>query len=164
MRLIIHDLLKEQAEQFIPQDRNAKIIYEKGPVQPCIGCFGCWLKTPGTCVIKDGYHIMPEMLSQCDELVIVSRCVYGGFSPFIKNVLDRSIGYLLPEFENRQGEMHHVLRYDHTFRIRVMFYGADITEWEKETARKTVQANALNLGCAVDEVVFEMQDLGGLPC
>ncbi|HBA63937.1 MAG TPA: flavoprotein [Lachnospiraceae bacterium] len=165
MRLIIHDLLREQAELFIPpQDEETKIIYEKGRIHPCTGCFGCWLQTPGTCVMKDGYHKMGKELSRCDELMIVSRCVYGGFSPFVKNVLDRSIGYVLPEFEIRNGEMHHALRYSNTIRMRVLFYGSDIAEWEKETARRIVEANAENLGCTVEEVVFEMQDLGGLPC
>ena len=28
--------------------------------------------------------------------------VYGGFSPFVKNVLDRNIGYILPFFELRK--------------------------------------------------------------
>ncbi|WP_407654270.1 MULTISPECIES: hypothetical protein [Caproicibacterium] len=35
-------------------------------------------------------------LSQCDELILISKCCYGGFSPFVKNVLDRSIPYIHP--------------------------------------------------------------------
>lgn len=164
MRLIIHDLKKEQADQFLPKDKDTYVIYEKGEIRNCIGCFGCWTKTPGECVIKDGYSNMGELLSETEELVIVSRCVYGSYSPFVKNVLDRSISYMLPEFEIVDGEMRHQARYDNELHLRVLFYGEDITEWEKETARNLVQANAVNLHAVVDEIQFDMQDLGGLPC
>ena len=35
MRLIIHDLKKEQADQFLPQDENTKVIYQKSEIKPC---------------------------------------------------------------------------------------------------------------------------------
>lgn len=164
MRLIIHDLKAEQADLFLPKDEETKTVYPKGDITPCCGCFGCWVKTPGICVCKDGYENMGELLSETEELVIVSRCVYGGFSPFVKNVLDRSISYVLPEFQIVDGEMHHKPRYENHIRMRILFYGEDITEWEKETARNLVHANAKNLGADVDEIEFDMQDLGGLPC
>ena len=89
MRLIIHDLKKEQADQFLPQDENTKVIYQKSEIKPCRGCFGCWVRTPGKCVQTEGYEMMGELFAQTEELVIVSRCVYGSFSPFVKMVLDR---------------------------------------------------------------------------
>ena len=108
--------------------------------------------------------MMGELFAQTEELVIVSRCVYGSFSPFVKMVLDRSLSYLLPDFQIIDGEMHHLRRYENQFRIRVLFYGEDITEWEKETAKNLVYANAKNLNAQVEEIEFDPQDLGGLPC
>ena len=55
-------------------------------------------------------------------------------------------------------------RYENQFRLRVLFYGEDITEWEKETAKNLVYANAKNLNAQVEEIEFDPQDLGGLPC
>ena len=88
-----------------------------------VGCFGCWCKTPGKCVIPDGYGDFGKRLGACGEYLILSRVVYGGFSPFVKNVLDRNIGYILPFFELRKGEMHHKPRYPDRFRLRVFGYG-----------------------------------------
>jgi hypothetical protein len=35
-------------------------------IQPCCGCFNCWIKTPGKCVIEDDYTIMPKLFIEND--------------------------------------------------------------------------------------------------
>ena len=104
MRVIIHDLTPTELGELnlSPSGENEStdtaFVSDNGTIRNCIGCFGCWVKTPGTCVLKDGYHEMGKLLSQCDEMVIISKCMYGSFTPFIRNVLDRCIPYLLPYF------------------------------------------------------------------
>lgn len=70
---------------------------------------------------------------------------YGGYSAFVKNVMDRNIGYLLPFFTVRKSEMHHADRYPNRLKMTVIGYGEDITEEETETFKNLVAANALNL-------------------
>lgn len=155
MNLIIHDLSKEQWEALaFPLKEETKIIDNSGKIKKCMGCFGCWLKTPGRCVIPDEYQRMGELAAKVEELTIISKCSFGSYSSFVKNVLDRSISYVLPFFEIREGEMHHRKRYDNQFLMRVIFYGSDITEEEKETAKELVKANAVNLHGKVKEVLF----------
>ena len=155
MNLIIHDLSKEQWEALaFPLKEETKIIDNSGKIKKCMGCFGCWLKTPGRCVIPDEYQRMGELAAKAEELTIISKCSFGSYSSFVKNVLDRSISYVLPFFEIREGEMHHRKRYDNQFLMRVIFYGSDITEEEKETAKELVKANAVNLHGKVKAVLF----------
>ena len=155
MNLIIHDLSKEQWEALaFPLKEETKIIDNSGKIKKCMGCVGCWLKTPGRCVIPDEYQRMGELAAKAEELTIISKCSFGSYSSFVKNVLDRSISYVLPFFEIREGEMHHRKRYDNQFLMRVIFYGSDITEEEKETAKELVKANAVNLHGKVKEVLF----------
>lgn len=106
------------------EDDNCKIIYDSGNIRHCIGCFGCWIKTPETCVIKDGYENMGELMSKCNELILISKCTYGGYSTFVKNVLDRSISYISPHFEMRNKEMHHKRRYNNIIDITACFYNS----------------------------------------
>lgn len=155
MKLIIHDLTPEQGEKMLASVENTRVISDDGSIRPCIGCFGCWVKTPGQCVIRDRYGDMGEALSKCDEVVLISRCCYGGFSPFVKNVLDRSISYIHPYFLLENGEMHHRSRYSHRLNMSVYFYGDELSEQDKEIARSLVKANSINLHCAVKDILFE---------
>ncbi|MCL2235595.1 MAG: flavodoxin family protein [Defluviitaleaceae bacterium] len=115
-------------------------------VKPCVGCFGCWIKTPGKCVIKDGDNVFLELMPKVDKVMVISKLTFGGFSPDIKGVFDRSIGFILPFFETVSGEMHHKQRYEKRPSLQYMFYGDNMTEAEKATAQKLVKANAVNLG------------------
>ncbi len=155
MRLLIHDLDTDEFQKLFPNlSGKTMVISDNGTIQQCIGCFGCWVKTPAACVIRDEYGDMGELLSRCKELILISKCYYGGFSPFVKNVLDRSISYIHPYFVIRNGEMHHRRRYNNKIDLQVWFYGENITEKEKLTAQKLVKANAINLDCKVDKVIF----------
>ncbi|MDE5996559.1 MAG: flavodoxin family protein [Eubacterium sp.] len=155
MNLIIHDLEEKQFEALFPNiDENTKIIYDNGNIKSCVGCFGCWIKTPGKCVIKDGYENMGELFSKADSIIVISKCYYGCYSPFIKDVLDRSISYLLPSFEIIDNQTHHKQRYSNSFNLFVYFYGNDVTFEEKKTAQRLVAANAVGHHCNSFKVQF----------
>ena len=159
MRLLIHDLEEEAFKKgLLSSMNNVTIVSDDNTMHYCIGCFGCWIKTPGVCVIRDKYGDMGESLSKCDEVMIISKCFYGGFSPFVKKVMDRSISFIHPYFEIRNGEMHHRARYDNHFDLKVWFYGENITEQEKHTAEKLIKANAINLNCSSHRLTF-VQDI-----
>lgn len=148
--LIIHDL----TEKYPDFPKDATIVGNDSPIKKCIGCFGCWVKTPGKCVINDNYQNMGAKAGATDRLIIISKCTFGSYSSFVKNVLDRSISYVLPYFEIRNGEMHHASRYENKLKISAYFYGENLTEDEKKTAELLVKANALNFNSEVNEVVF----------
>ena len=137
MNILIHDRNELTQENFLIDNTvETHIITDNGKMKPCICCFGCWIKTPGQCIIKDGYNNLGGLFSKCDRLIIVSRCFYGGFSPFVKNVLDRCIcPYQLPFFKTRKGVTRHPLRYKNKITMSVHLYG-DISENEKETSKK----------------------------
>ena len=154
-KLILHDLQQEDAEKLFPQESPERTIFAAGPaVHHCVGCFGCWVKTPGKCVIKDRGSDFCRLMPLHDEVVIISRMVFGGLSPDVKAVLDRSIGFILPFFHIINGEMHHVKRYEKSPDLRYIFYGSDLKDKEKDTARKLVAGNVLNFGAENYSVSF----------
>ncbi|MEH2959669.1 flavodoxin family protein [Candidatus Merdisoma sp. JLR.KK006] len=139
----------------LPKDSDYEIIKPQGTViHPCTGCFGCWVRTPGKCVIHDGYENTGIAMGKCTELILISRCCYGSVSPFVKAVQDRAISYIHPDFVIRKGEMYHKRRYPNVISLSAYFYGEHITEAEKETARGILAANADNYDGLVKNVCF----------
>ena len=76
---------------------DCKVVRATEDRAHCVGCFGCWVKTPGQCVIPDAYQTMARRIHAAEEVVVRTKWTYGGFSPFVKNVFDRSIGVVLQE-------------------------------------------------------------------
>ena len=137
-----------------------RVVAADGHYAPCQGCFGCWTSHPAECFMKDGLRQVCRVIGQADELVIVTKNLYGGYSAAVKNVLDRSIGTSTPLSTYRGGQMHHTLRYGKHGLWKVVVYG-DITGEEKETFRLLAQRNAINDGFERSEAVF-LENLEGL--
>ena len=164
MKLIIHDLSNEDFSSISKNIRGDNIVISKGKgINRCIGCFGCWIKTPGECVIKDDYNKISEKIASCDELVIISECKYGMYSPFVKNIIDRSISYVHPYFIIRNNEMHHKSRYKKQINMKVYFYGNNIYHEEKEIAKELVNGNGINFNVKTSETIFvkDILEIGG---
>ena len=97
---------------------------------------------------------------RADELVIVTKNLYGGYSAAVKNVLDRSIGTSTPFSTYRGRQMHHTLRYGKHSLWKVIVYG-EISEAEKNTFRYLAERNAVNDGYERSEAIF-LEDLAEL--
>ncbi len=155
MNLLIHDLTAAEWELAKDDYKDWTVISDNGTIRPCIGCFCCWTGGKGECVFRDGYENMGSLIHEADEMVVMSRYTYGGFSSFVKNVFDRSIGYVLPEFETAYGEMHHKKRYAGDRPVTFRFRGNALTKEDKEKARNYVAAVCRNLRGTVKEVIFD---------
>ena len=161
MKVIIHDLGSQYA--CLVAAKCDRAIDADGKYAPCQGCFGCWTKHPAGCFMKDALQQACRIIGQADELVIITRNLYGGYAADIKNVLDRSIGTSTPFSTYRGRQMHHTLRYGKHSLWKVIVYG-EITEAEKTTFRYMAERNAVNDGFERSEVRFieNLSELEGL--
>ena len=96
---------------------------------------------------------MCRVVGQADDLVLVTENWYGGYSPAVKNIIDRSIGISTPMSTYRGGEMHHTLRYGKRAKLKVIVYG-DVSDNEKETWKLMIERNRINYGFKAKELVF----------
>ena len=158
MKLLIHDLNESQWDKVALNYQGWEVISDDGKIKPCVGCFGCWTKNPGECVIRDGYERMGALIHKADEIVVISEFTYGGFSPFVKNVFDRSISFVLPFFEIINGEMHHKSRYPEQKPITFIFTGSELSDKDKKLARSYVKAVCTNLHGKIKDIKFEEYD------
>lgn len=153
MKGIIHDLGDEMNSTLEKSSEDSVVLHANSRYASCQGCFKCWLKNAGFCVMKDSLHHIGALVGQSDPLIIISRCCYGGYSSPVKAVLDRAIGASLPFFTWRGGQTHHIGRYPRRKLLRVCFYGKR-TEFEQEIAKEVVERNRLNLDYEKADVAF----------
>jgi len=116
-------------------------------IAPCLGCFGCWVKTPGVCVIDDAGRDVARQMAQSDLLVYLTPLTFGGYSSELKKALDRSIPNISPFFRLVHGEVHHVKRYARNPRVVGIGVRATgpIDPEEEELLEILVHRNAINL-------------------
>ena len=82
-------------------------------VGPCRGCFSCWTKTPGSCVIRDDMTDILEKIKAADVVVWSFPLYYFGIPSHLKALMDRMLPLNLPEMGPREdGGTSHFARYD----------------------------------------------------
>lgn len=70
----------------------------------CRGCFACWVKTPGKCVIQDDMASLIEKLIQSDLMILATPLYIYSMTGLMKNFLDRLIPLLLPWLEESKSD------------------------------------------------------------
>lgn len=119
----------------------------------CQGCFGCWFRNPGCCRYKDTLKDIGSQLSSAEQIIIISRNCYGGYSPEVKRIVDRSLSQNLPWFVYRSHRIHHPCRTKNISSLRVFFYG-DISAREKTISEELIHANCINRGIEDYKITF----------
>lgn len=80
-------------------------------VKNCIGCFTCWTKTPGVCVIRDDMtaELFPKWAAA--DLVVYGTPLYHfGVNAELKTFVERTLPALHPFFEDQEGVTRHPWR------------------------------------------------------
>ncbi|MDR0655407.1 MAG: NAD(P)H-dependent oxidoreductase [Treponema sp.] len=102
-------------------------------IGPCRGCFGCWEKTPGKCVIEDDMGGILEKYMKAGLIVWSFPLYYYSVPGILKNLIDRQLPLFLPFMGGRSdgmGSGSHPPRYDLSGQRHVListcgFYSAE---------------------------------------
>ncbi len=84
-------------------------------IRPCLGCFSCWEKTPGTCCIQDDMREVIQRMLWADVMIWSFPLYYYTVPGGLKDLIDRQLPMLLPfmvENEDHTGNGSHPSRYD----------------------------------------------------
>jgi multimeric flavodoxin WrbA len=139
----IHELMLEELKN-LNWDATSIGLEDKN-IAYCIGCFGCWVQTPGECVIKDYEETIVKKMVQSDLIIYITPIVFGGYSSILKKALDRQISRVLPYFTKVDGEVHHKKRYEKEQSLLSIGI-LDKPDAEKEEVFKTLGArNSINM-------------------
>lgn len=111
----------------------------------CTGCWGCWVKTPGECIIKDEMHRILKGMINSDLVIFVSPITLGYVNGPVKKIMDRTIPLVHPYIEMVENECHHLKRYQKYPGIGlIMDIQQKIEGVEKDILKKLFQRYALN--------------------
>jgi multimeric flavodoxin WrbA len=114
-------------------------------IAPCTGCFACWVRTPGHCVIRDDQEAIVASLAACELRILLTPVTFGGYGYHLKKAMDRSIPVLLPFFRRFRGEVHHPQRYPGERKLLVVGSDGHGNAAQNDTFREVVRRNALNM-------------------
>lgn len=124
---LIHTILSRKGFDI----EDARI--EKDELGYCMGCFGCWVKKPGECVINDRMGSINQSFINSDAVFYLSPVVFGQYSCNIKNTLDRWLPNILPFFITmKDGSTMHPPRYKEYPAQIMIGYGEELAEDEKK--------------------------------
>lgn len=119
----------------------------------CTGCFGCWTRTPGKCVMRDDATRVYPYIAASDTVLYVSRVKYGGYDSVMKRMLERAIPVQQAFIRIFKNETHHVQRAVVPKRATIVAYG-DIDAEERALFERLVARNASNMSFESHKVVF----------
>lgn len=119
----------------------------------CVGCFGCWTKTPGRCVIRDNAVAVYPLIAQSDTVIYVSHIKYGGYDTIMKTMLERAIPVQKAFIRLLNGETHHVQRAVALKKATIVAYG-DTDREEREVFEQLVERNAKNMNFESHQIIF----------
>lgn len=81
-------------------------------IKPCLGCFACWSKTPGRCVLQDDMSSVIENMLWADVILWSFPLYYFSVPGGLKNLMDRQLPMSLPFMVEDSEYGGHPSRYD----------------------------------------------------
>ena len=137
---------KAISEELLRSGKNAakfELIDTAGMhISHCVGCNYCWLKTPGVCSIRDDYEPILRKINEADQVWLISDTHFGFVSWQTKNIIDRIMPLITMYLKFKDGQMRHVMRYNHQPDIGIIYTG----DGDQAYLERWCQRTALNLG------------------
>lgn len=99
-------------------------------IAPCRGCFGCWTKMDGYCVIQDDQNAILDLYRKAD-LIIWSFPLYCYAMPsHLKALLDRTIPLVkMKMVQEADGTVHHEALADFSKMHTLVICGCGFPDW-----------------------------------
>ncbi|MBF0298696.1 MAG: flavodoxin family protein [Oligoflexia bacterium] len=79
----------------------------------CIGCYSCWLKTPGICFYHDDQELILREFLASNVVILASPIIMGFVSALLKCFNDRLLPLGHPFLYLKEDKMAHIPRYTH---------------------------------------------------
>lgn len=88
-----------------------RLVLRELDIKQCLGCWGCWVKTPGECVLEDDGGRVCASVIRSDVTLFAAPLVMAFPTALLKRTIDRLLPLIHPYNAVVAGEIHHRARY-----------------------------------------------------
>lgn len=100
-------------------------------ISPCMGCFGCWQKMDGHCVINDDQNAILDLYRNADILIWSFPLYCYAMPSHLKALLDRTIPLVkMKMVQEEDGTVHHEELVDFSKKRTLVISGCGFPDWE----------------------------------
>jgi len=101
---LVEGMVSAGAKVDVVNLRDKKIKY-------CSGCFSCWTKSPGKCILQDDMtkELFPQWLAS-DLVVYATPLFHYTVNAQMKTFIERTLPFVLPFLEKREDRTSHPVR------------------------------------------------------
>jgi hypothetical protein len=167
---VYEDYLTALCQRLDAQDHRVEMLTLRDmDIKHCLGCWDCWLKTPGRCVVKDDSETVCRSVINADVVLFASPIIMGTTSALLKRAQDKLIPLILPYIEIDHGECHHVKRYEKYPTLGLLLQRNDADDEDVEITTELFRRLAINfksrlafsktMDHAVEEVADEINHI-----
>lgn len=109
---------------------NIVHVIEK-EIAPCRGCFGCWQRSDGHCVIPDDQNDILDLYRGADVILWSFPLYCYGMPSHLKAVLDRTIPLLkMNMVQEADGSVRHEALVDFSQKHTLVICGCGFPDWD----------------------------------
>jgi len=100
------------ADRLISQGHTVdSFLLREIEIAQCLGCFSCWIRTPGLCSLADGHESVLRSFVGSDVALFASPLIMGYSTALLKRAYERFLPSVLPFLDGSSHECRHMLRY-----------------------------------------------------
>jgi multimeric flavodoxin WrbA len=160
----VYDTLSTLTKELLVEKKFTIQVRELGrELHACMGCFGCWVKQPGECVLKDEMQELDHCYMNSDAVLFLSPVIFGQFSANIKNAIDRTLPNMLPFFYRRSdGSTMHPPRYEKYPVLFIIGYSKGLDEEEVRLFRDITARHHYGVGVEVFQGAADIEKIRDL--
>jgi len=112
-------------------------------IKGCVGCFKCWVETPGRCFYRDDMDWIIPKFMEADVIYLGTPIYNYNITHYLQRMTERMLPTVLPYMKEREGSIRHPERYERKVQKIVLAAVAGFPDTENFNQARLLFPNAV---------------------